>query len=62
MWIEDLTKALYFLNATDYKYTLLIESIKGGCVFFTNGKSMPVEILKNCYDNYIKTGEIVRLF
>ena len=25
MWIEDLTKALYFLNATEYKYSVCIE-------------------------------------
>lgn len=62
MWIEDLTKALYFLNTSDYKYTLLIDKIDRGAVFFTNGKWMPVEVLKNAYDNYIKTGELMRLF
>lgn len=62
MRIEDLTKALYFLNVSDYKYTLLIDKIDGGAVFFTNGKWMPVEVLKFAYDNYIKTGELMRLF
>ena len=38
MRIEDLTKALYYLNTSDYKYTLLIDRIDGGAVFFTNGK------------------------
>lgn len=43
MWIEDLTKALYFLNASDYKYTLLIDKIDRGAVFFTNGKWMELK-------------------
>lgn len=62
MWIEDLTKGLYLINASDYKYTLVIDKIDRGAVFFTNGKWMPVEVLKNAYDNYIKTGELMRLF
>lgn len=62
MWIEDLTKALYFLNATEYKYSVCIEKIEGGLVWFSNHKTMPVQILANLYDNYIRTGEVAKLW
>lgn len=63
MWIEDLTKALYYLNASSkIKWTVLIEKIYGGAIFFTTGDSIPVEILKNLYDNYIRTGEYTEIF
>ena len=62
MWIEDLAKALYFLNATDYKYTVCIDKIEKELVWFSNYKTMPVQVLANCYDTYIKTGEIVKLW
>ena len=62
MWIEDLTKALYFLNATEYKYSVCIEKIGGGLVWFSNHKTMPVQILANLYDNYIRTGEVAKLW
>ena len=61
MWIEDLTKALYFLNAIDYKYKLLIEKIEDNIIYFTNGKMASVKGLMNAYDNMIKTGEIEAL-
>ena len=35
MWIDDLTKALYFLNATDCRWTLLVKEIIGNVIFFT---------------------------
>ncbi len=62
MWIEDLTKALYFLNVTEYKYSVCIDRIEGGLVWFSNHKTMPVQILANLYDNYIRTGEVARLW
>lgn len=62
MWIEDLTKALYFLNATDYKYSVCIDKIEKELVWFSNHKIMPVQVLANYYDIYIKTGEIVKLW
>lgn len=62
MWIEDLTKALYFLNATEYKYSICIEKIENNVIKFSNGKYVNVKILTSCYDNYIKTGEIVKLW
>lgn len=62
MWIEDLTKALYFLNATEYKYSVCIDKIENELVWFSNHKTMPVQVLANLYDNYIKTGEVPRLW
>ena len=62
MWIEDLTKALYFLNATDYKYTVCIEKIENNFIYFSNHKAWPIGALAKFYDNYIKTGEIVKLW
>lgn len=62
MWIEDLTKALYFLNATEYKYSVCIEKIEGELIWFSNHKTIPVQVLANLYDNYIKTGEAARLW
>ena len=61
MWIEDLTKALYFLNATYYKYELLIEKIEDNIIYFTNGKMASVKGLMNAYDKMVKTGEIEAL-
>ena len=62
MTIVDLTKAMYFLNATDYRDTLRIEKIDRGAVFFDNGKWLPVETLTYAYNNYIKNGKVMRLF
>lgn len=62
MWIEDLTKALYFLNVTDYKDLVNITKIEKELIWFSNREMYPVQILVNCYDNYIKTGEIVKLW
>lgn len=61
MWIEDLTKALYFLNATYYKYELLISTIEDNIIYFTNGKMASVKGLTNAYDRMVKTGEIETL-
>ena len=61
MWIEDLTKALYFLNATEYKYTLLIEKIENNCVYFTSGSKCMLNTLVYAYDKYITTGEVMPL-
>lgn len=58
MWIDDLTKALYFLNATDYRWTLLVKEITGNVIFFTDGTCATVSELVECYENFIRTGEI----
>ena len=62
MWIEDLTKALYFLNATDYKWTLLISSIEDNIIYFTNGEWATVKELVAAYGHFIRTGEIMEIF
>lgn len=62
MKIEDLTKALYFLNTTEYKYSLCIQKIEDNVIYFTNNKYAYVIGLANAYDNYIKTGEIPDIF
>lgn len=62
MWIEDLTKALYFLNATDYRWTLLVRKITDNFIFFTDGSCARVQDLVKAYDNFIRTGEIAEIF
>ena len=62
MTVEDLTKALYFLNITDYKDLVNIIKIEKELIWFSNGEMYPIQILVNCYDIYIKTGEIVKLW
>lgn len=62
MWIEDLTKALYFLNATEYRCSVLIDKIENNAIKFSNGRYVNVKTLTNCYDHYIETGEIVKLW
>ena len=62
MWIDDLAKALYFLNATDYRWTLLVRKITGNFIFFTDGSCTRVQDLVKAYDNFIRTGEIAEIF
>lgn len=62
MWIEDLTKALYFLNATEYKYSVCIEKIENNTVFFSNHKSLSIGFLVSAYDNLIYNGEVTELW
>ncbi len=62
MWIEDLTKALYYLNACDYRCSVLIDRIENHVIKFSNGRYVNVKTLMNCYNHYIKTGEIVELW
>ena len=62
MWIEDLTKTLYFLNATDYKWAFLISRIEDNIIYFTNGKWATVEEFVAAYNLFIKTGEIMNIF
>ena len=62
MWIEDLTKALYFLNATDYRRTLLIDKIEDNIIYFTNGEWATVKELVATYGHFIRTGEIMEIF
>lgn len=62
MWIEDLTKALYFLNATEYKYSVTIEKIEFNRIWFSNHTSIPVNELAEYYERYIRTGEVIKLW
>lgn len=58
MWIEDLTKALYFLNASDNRRCLLINRIVNNVIYFTNGTAMTVEDAADAYNVYMNTGEL----
>ena len=59
MWIEDLTKALYFLNVTDSRNYLLVDRIVGNVIYFTNGTMMTVEDAITAYNVYIKNGNLI---
>ena len=61
MWIEDLTKALYYLNMNEYRYYLLIDCIKDNVIYFTNGTAATVQDVSEAYDRYIKEGIIIPL-
>lgn len=56
MWLEDLTKALYYLNSKIGNY-LLVESIKDNVIYFTNGTAATVKDLIEAYDLFFKTGK-----
>lgn len=62
MWIEDLTKALYFLNATEYKYSVCIEKIIDDTIFFSNHKILSVEFLVSAYEDLIRYGKVTELW
>lgn len=62
MWIGDLTKALYFLNATEYKYTVCIEKIENNFIYFSNHKCWSVQALAVAYEHFIYNGEIMELW
>lgn len=62
MWIEDLTKALYFLNATEYKYSVCIEKIEDNVVFFSNGQKLNIKLLVSAYENLIYNGEVTKFW
>ena len=58
MWLQDLTKALYYLNSMIGNY-LLVESVKDGVIYFTNGTAATVKDLTEAYDLFFKTGEAI---
>lgn len=62
MNIESLTKALYFLNATEYKHSVTIERIEHNVIHFSNRHCINVDELANDYDNFIKNGQIAELW
>lgn len=58
MWVEDLSKALYYLNSMTDNY-LLVESIKDNVIYFTNRTAASVKDLTEAYDLFFKTGEAI---
>ena len=62
MWIEDLTKALYFLNATEYKYSVCIDKIENNVVFFSNNQKINIKLLVSAYENLIYNGEATKFW
>lgn len=62
MWIEDLTKALYFLNVTEYKYSVCIEKIENNVVFFSNNQKINIKLLVSAYENLIYNGEVTKFW
>lgn len=62
MWIEDLTKVLYFLNATEYKYSVYIEKIENNVVFFSNGQKLNIKLLVSAYESLIYNGEVTKFW
>jgi len=62
MWIEDLEKALYFLSATKYKYSVCIEKIVDDTIFFSNHKILSIEFLVSAYDDLIRYNKVTELW
>ena len=50
MWIEDLTKALWELNATDVKYKCCVEKIENGIIYMTNHTFYRIDKLVEQYN------------
>ena len=57
MWIEDLTKALYYLNMIEIRHHVLIKRIEDGVIYFTNETAVTVQDLIESYNLFFKTGE-----
>ena len=57
MWIEDLTKALYYLNMIENRHHVLIKRIEDGVIYFTNETAVTVQDLIESYNLFFKTGE-----
>ena len=62
MKIEPLTKALYFLNASDYRHSIEVEKIEDELIWLSDGKTMSVAVLAKAYDNFVKYGELIDLW
>lgn len=57
MWIEDLTKALYYLSMTEIRHHILIKRIEDDVIYFTNETAVTVQDLIEAYNLFFKTGE-----
>ena len=45
MWIDDIFKALAYLDTTEYKYSVCIEKIENGYIYFSNHKKISLHSL-----------------
>lgn len=53
MWIEDLTKALYYLNSLESKYYILIQKIENNIIYLTSGAKLSVFSCGIAYNNML---------
>ena len=51
MWIEDLTKALWELNAKDIAWTTCVEKIQDNIIYLSNGTTYTVQELVQEYND-----------
>lgn len=50
MWIEDLTKAMWMLNASPMVWKCCIRKIENGFIYFTSGRTESIKELVEQYD------------
>ena len=50
MTIEDLTKAMWMLNADPLAWVITVQTIKEGKIFFDNGQVMELSDLVRAYN------------
>ena len=62
MKIEDIAKAMYFLNAIQNKYLEYIDvkQIENNTILLSNNIVISIPVLVNCYNNYVRTGKVVK--
>lgn len=58
MSIEELAKALYYLNISELRNELEIDTISDGIIWFSDGGALKVSTLVGCYEDYISLGKI----
>ena len=52
MSIEELAKALYYLNISELRDELEIDTISDGTIWFSDGGALKVSTLVGCYEDY----------
>lgn len=62
MKIEDIAKAMYFLNAIQNKYLEYIDvkQIENNTILLSNNIVISIPVLVNYYNNYVRTGKVVK--
>lgn len=62
MKIEDIAKAMYFLNAIQNKYLEYIDvkQIENNTILLSNNIVISIPVLVNHYNNYTRTGKVVK--